>query len=202
MDTVTIRAAAPEDAAAILEIYRHYVENTAVSFEYETPSVEEFRARIVNTLRKYPYFAAERDGELLGYAYAGAFHPRAAYGWCAELTVYLRPDERGRGLGRRLYEALESALAEMGVLNLYACIADPVAEDEYLTADSARFHERMGFSPVGRFTRCGYKFGRWYDMIWMEKLIGEHRADQPPVQSFAEALSGRTTAECLQEPEK
>ena len=115
-----------------------------------------------------------RDGRVEGYAYAGAFHERSAYRWCCELSIYLDPDARRHGLGRRLYEALEAALKDMGILNLYACIAWPARKDEYRTTDSAAFHRRLGFVMVGRFHRCCYKFGRWYDMIFMEKVLGEH----------------------------
>ncbi len=202
-ETVTIRAAAPADASVLREIYAWYVENTAVSFEYAPPSVGEFRARMENTLKKYPYLAAEAGGELLGYAYAGPFHPRAAYGWCAELSVYLRRDVRGRGIGRALYTAAENALREMGVVNLYACVASPAREDEYLTHDSERFHAAMGFERVGVFHSCGYKFGRWYDMVWMEKLIGPHGADQREVLPFPEIYSdSRSSFGFLQLPKK
>ena len=103
---------------------------------------------------------------------------------CCELTVYLAQNARRCGMGRRLYEALEQALREMGVCNLYACIACPEQEDEYLTGNSAAFHEHLGFRQVGLFRACGYKFGRWYHMVWMEKIIGVHRAKQPPVQAY------------------
>ena len=200
-ESAAIRAATPGDAAAIREIYRYYVEHTAVTFDYETPSVEEFRRRIAATQEYYPYYVAEEGGAVLGYAYAGRFHPRAAYGWCAEMTVYLHPDARGRGLGRALYEALEAALEKMGVVNLYACISDPITPDEYLSADSPRFHAHMGYERIGEFHRCGFKFGRWYNMIWMEKLIGEHRADQPPVQPFP-SVGRRSSTGLRQEPKK
>lgn len=174
MENLQIRAVSTDDAEALLDIYRYYVERTAVSFEYEAPSAEEFRGRIAKTLAKYPYLAAVRDGQILGYAYAGPFVGRAAYSWSAELTIYLAPQARRQGLGRALYGALERELADMGILNLYACIGVPEAEDEYLTLDSARFHARMGFAKCGEFHQCGRKFGRWYHMIWMEKIIGEH----------------------------
>ena len=128
-----------------------------------------------------PYLVIEADGAALGYAYAGPFKGRAAYDWSCEISIYLDAAARGRGLGRALYEALESALRAMGVLNAYACIAWPEPEDEYLTRASAGFHAWMGFALAGRYHRCGRKFGRWYDMIWMEKLIGGHGPDQPPV---------------------
>ena len=166
-----IRSAATEDADRLLEIYSYYVENTAISFEYETPSLEEFRGRISQTLEKYPYLVAEEDGLIQGYSYAGVFKGRAAYDHCCEVTIYLDRDSKGKGYGRALYEALEDALKKQGILNLYACIGDPIVEDEYLTKDSEKFHQHMGYTKVGEFHKCGYKFGRWYNMIWMEKFI-------------------------------
>lgn len=166
-----IRSAATEDADRLLEIYSYYVENTAISFEYETPSLEEFRGRISHTLEKYPYLVAEENGVIQGYAYAGIFKGRAAYDHCCEVTIYLDRDSKGKGYGKALYEALEDALKKQGIINLYACIGDPIVEDEYLTKDSEKFHQHMGYTKVGEFHRCGYKFGRWYNMIWMEKIV-------------------------------
>ena len=174
MSEMIIRSATTEDAARLLEIYAYYVENTAISFECEVPSLEEFKNRIAATLEKYPYLVLEEDGMIRGYAYAGAFVGRAAYNHSCELTIYLDHGSKGRGYGRALYEALERDLREMGILNLYACIGDPVTEDEYLTRNSEQFHQHLGFTRVGTFHQCGYKFGRWYNMIWMEKIIGDH----------------------------
>ena len=106
---------------------------------------------------------------------AEAFVGRAAYARSVELTIYLHKDVRGCGYGRILYEVLEKELKEQGYLNLYACIGYPVEEDKYLTKNSAEFHEHLGFKKVGEFYKCGYKFGNWYSMIWMEKIIGEHK---------------------------
>ena len=172
---MVIRAATREDAGSLLKIYSYYVENTAISFEYVAPSLDEFSKRISSTLEKYPYIVLEDDGLIRGYAYAGAFHSRAAYAHCCEVTIYLDHDSKGNGYGKALYEALEKALKKMGIINLYACIADPEVEDEYLTKNSECFHQHMGYTKVGEFHKCGYKFGRWYNMIWMEKMIGEHR---------------------------
>lgn len=186
MENITLRTAAERDAEALLEIYRPYVENTAISFEYDVPSVGEFRRRIGQTLKKYPYLLAQRGEEILGYAYASPFHPRAAYDWAAEASIYVKLDARGQGVGKLLYAALERALILQGVLNLEACISVPGKDDEYLDHSSQQFHQHMGFRLVGKFEKCGYKFGRWYDMIWMEKFLAPHRADQPPVKTFAE----------------
>lgn len=181
---VCIRPAQPKDAAALLEIYAPYVEKTAVSFEYTVPSVEEFAGRIAAVSERYPYLAAEVNGRIEGYAYAARLHPRAAYDWAVETSIYVRRGTRRSGVGRALYEALERALSAQGVENLYAEVAYPPEEDEHLTLDSVRFHERMGYTLVGRFHRCGYKFGRWYDMAWMEKHLGAHSALPAPVHPF------------------
>ena len=171
------------DAAQLLEIYAPYVEGTAISFEYQVPSPEEFRERIRSISATYPYIKAVADsGQILGYAYAGSFKSRAAYDWAVETTIYVRREHRGQGIGRMLYEALEQALKGMGICNLNACIAYTPREDAHLTNDSMRFHQRLGYSLVGTFHECGYKFGTWYDMIWMEKHIGAHEANQIPVR--------------------
>jgi len=183
-DEVMIRAAVPEDAEELLEIYSPYVTSTAITFEYEVPSEEKFRGRIRKTLERYPYLVATCGGEILGYAYAGPFKERAAYDWAVETTVYVRRDRRRMGTGHRLYAALEKALKAQGILNMNACIGYPEKEDEYLTKDSVAFHEKEGFRMVGRFIQCGYKFNRWYDMVWMEKMIGKHTGNQPEVKSF------------------
>lgn len=186
MDQVEIRTARLDDAGALLNIYGYYVKNTAITFKYEVPSVDEFRSRMEGILKKYPYLVAVQNGRIVGYAYARAFVGRAAYDWSAEMSIYLDRGARKRGLGRALYEALEGALGRMGILNLYACIAYPGTQDEYLTANSAQFHAHMGFQKVGEFHQCGYKFGRWYHMIWMEKIIGEHQREQAAVKPFCE----------------
>lgn len=189
MGDISLRIASPADAPALAAIYAPYVERTAITFEYEAPTPDEFAGRIERTLRRYPYIVAELDGAPIGYAYAGPFHTRAAYGWAAETSIYVRGDIRRRGAGRELYAALERLLARQGVLNMNACVAWPEVEDEYLTRDSVRFHERMGFARVGEFHRCGYKFGRWYGMVWLEKLIGAHSGQPEPVVPF-ERLRG------------
>ena len=189
-----IRVAVLTDAARLSAIYAHYVEHTAITFEYVAPTEAEFHGRMAQTLKRYPYLVAEVDGAVMGYAYAGPLKERAAYDWACELSIYLDPAAKGHGLGRALYQAMEAALRGMGILNMYACIAWPVVEDEYLDRSSAAFHAHMGFHEVGRFAQSGYKFGRWYDTIWMEKLIGEHGAVPSPITPFRE-LSTEACAE-------
>lgn len=171
-----------EDAEELLLIYAPYVRDTAISFEYEVPTCEEFRERIRRISASLPYLKAVENGEILGYAYAGRFKARQAYNWSVEVTVYVRQDSRRSGVGTLLYEALESSLRRIGVLNMNACIAMPKGEDEHLSLDSYRFHLKKGFQPVGTFHDCGCKFQKWYDMIWMEKIIGEHRDAPIPVR--------------------
>lgn len=181
--SAAVRPARLEDAERLLEIYSYYVTDTAISFEYDVPSLDEFKARMQKTMEKYPYLVVERGGVVLGYAYAGAFVGRRAYDWAAELTIYLDRGAKKQGLGRLLYSALEAALRDMGILNLYACIGVPAkgeSEDEYISFNSADFHARLGFEKVGEFYKCGFKFNRWYSMIWMEKIIGGHKPDAPP----------------------
>lgn len=172
MDNLIIRAATENDAESILKIYDYYVTSTAITFEYTTPSVLEFRERIAETRRHFPYIVLEKGGNVIGYAYAGKLKDREAYKYSVELSIYVDKNFKRGGIGRRLYEDIEKRLADMGIRNLYACIAYPSEkEDEYLNYDSVRFHEHMGYKLIGRFHRCGYKFDRWYDMVWMEKLI-------------------------------
>ena len=129
MEKIVIRSASVNDAEALLKIYAYYVENTAITFEYDVPTLAEFQQRIANTLKKYPYLVVEKEGTILGYAYAGVFKNRAAYDWSAEMTIYLKYDAVKCGLGRMLYEVLETEMKKRGFLNLYACRGYPIEED-------------------------------------------------------------------------
>lgn len=184
---ISIRIATEDDAEELLAIYAPYVEQTAITFEYDVPSEDEFRKRISHTLEKYPYLVAEENGKIAGYAYAGPFKERAAYDWSVETSIYVDMTKKRKGIGRLLYDRLEEILKKQGILNVNACIGYPQIDDEYLTKDSMHFHERLGYHMVGTFHQCGYKFGRWYDMVWMEKFIGEHsmQANQPDVIPFS-----------------
>ena len=148
------RLATLDDAPALLSIYAPYVEKTAISFEYDVPSLDEFRRRIADISRKYPYLVAEdENGQLLGYAYTHTFIARKAYDHCAESTIYLALDARKHGLGKRFYRAIEELSLAQNIYNLYACIGEPQgADDEYLTDNSIRFHEHMGFRRIGVFS--------------------------------------------------
>jgi len=183
---LTIRLATEDDAQEILSIYAPYVRETAITFEYEVPALEEFRGRIRETLLRYPYLVALEDGRIVGYAYASAFKKRAAYDWAVEMSIYLRMECRGKGIGKTLYTALEETLRRQHVQNLNAGIASIGVQDEHVDDASERFHERMGYRKTAHFTKCGYKFGTWYDVIWMEKMLGDHPCPPEPFLPITE----------------
>lgn len=170
-----IRNATLDDAVRLLEIYDYYVKNTAVSFEYTTPALEEFQERMKNIMSHYPFLVLEHDGFVVGYAYASSFNTRQAYARCCETTIYLDHKCLKRGYGRMIYESLEKSLREIGFLNMYACVAFPETADEFLTTNSADFHLHLGFKKVGEFHKCGFKFNKWYNMLYFEKIIGNHK---------------------------
>lgn len=176
---LTVRTATPQDASALLEIYAPYVENTLITFEYDVPSPDEFRQRIISTLERYPYLVAQEGESLLGYAYASAFHKRAAYSWSAETSIYVKEDCHHKGVGRILYSALEETLARQHVCNLCACISYPNPE-------SIAFHESFGYHMAAHFTASGFKAGKWQDMVWMEKELCFHKIPPEPFIPFSQ----------------
>lgn len=175
---MNIRTAVPCDSGQLLEIYAPYVEHTYITFEYEVPSVSEFESRLRHTLEKYPYLAAEENGVILGYAYASAFKGRAAYDWSVETSVYVREGHTGKGIGAALYHALEELLRRQHICNLCACIAYP-------HPSSIAFHEHFGYRTVAHFHASGFKNGKWYDMIWMEKELCPHTVPPMPFIPFS-----------------
>ena len=159
-----IRIAQISDIPAVLDIYAPYVENSTATFEYTVPTLEEFTCRFREITRQYPWLVWEEDGEILGYAYASAPYTRAAYAWCAEPSIYLRPDARGRGIGTKLYRCLETILAEQGYHILYALVTEENRE-------SIAFHEKFSYTKRAFFPDCGWKFQRWLGIFWMEKRL-------------------------------
>ena len=155
---MNIRVAKPEDAEELLNIYKYYVENTTITFEYDTPSVEEFKNRIKNTLVRYPYLVAED--------------------WTVETSIYVQNCDSRSGIGTLLYNELEKYLKLQNIINLNACITYPNEKSE-------NFHKKFGYKTVAHFTKCGYKFGKWNDVIWMEKFIGEHSAVPNAINPFS-----------------
>lgn len=166
-----IREAQIEDAQRLVEIYAPYIKETAVSFEYEVPSVEEFQDRIKNIKQKYPYLVCEKDGMIVGYVYASAYSKREAYDWTAATSIYVDKNYRRMGVGSLLYAELEKCLKKIGIVNLLAGVAYCEREDEYLTKDSYKFHTKEGYVMAGQLKDVGKKFDRWYDLLWLQKKI-------------------------------
>ena len=157
-----IRIANIKDVPEMLAIYAPYVENTTVSFEYQPPTLEEFTRRFTTFTQQFPWLVWEEDGKILGYAYASAPFTRAAFGWCAEPTVYLRPEARGRNIAASLYTVLEEILFRQGYQALYALVCGE-------NTQSRRFHEKQGYHITAEFPGIGFKMGRWLSLIWYEK---------------------------------
>ncbi|MGN0363195.1 MAG: GNAT family N-acetyltransferase [Bilifractor sp.] len=194
---VQFRNASLEDASRLLEIYRYYVENTAITFEWTVPSLEEFQRRMKHTMEKFPYIVAVQDEKIVGYSYVGPFVGREAYDWSVETTIYLDAAIRHHGVGKQLYSVMEMILKRMHILNMNACIGYPKKDDAHLTRNSACFHEHLGFRMVGKFHDSGYKFDTWYDMVWMEKMIGEHTVNPAPVLNYHD-IEGSLIGEILE----
>jgi phosphinothricin acetyltransferase len=168
-----VRAVRTSDVAACLAIYRPHVADSAVSFEYEVPSADEFRARIERVTARHPWFVGELDGRVVGYAYATEFRARAAYRWCCETTVYVAEDAHRRGIARALYEQL---LAELTVLGYAEAIGVITLPNER----SVAFHERLGFSAAGRIERAGWKHGRWHAIGFWQRTLSRFEPVQFP----------------------
>ena len=159
-----IRIATEADVPAILAIYAPYVENTTITFEYDVPCRREFIQRFYTVTERFPWLVWEEDGRILGYAYAAPPYARAAYSWCAEPSVYLKPEAQGQGIGRKLYRALEEILKIQGFQVLYALVTQE-------NSGSLAFHEKLGYRKQVLFPDCGFKFGRWLGVYWLEKRL-------------------------------
>ncbi len=171
---ITFRLALERDVPALLAIYAPYIRETAITFEYDVPSEEKFRERFQAITARFPWIVCEEDGRILGYAYGSPAFVRAAYAWNADLSVYLRGDAQGRGLGKALYTRLCTLLQAMGYRTLYAKITDG-------NRRSLAFHRALGFQEVGRLPNTGYKHGRWHGVVWLQKTYGAFELDpQPP----------------------
>ena len=157
-----IREAMAADVPGMLAIYEYYVKETAVSFEYTVPTVEEFTRRLEEHKEVYPWLVWEEAGQILGYAYAGRAFERAAYSWNAEISCYLKV--RGKGMGRKLYGIIEEILRLQGVRKVYAVVTSA-------NEPSVAFHKAVGYQEVLTYKDVGYKFGSWYDVIWLEKQL-------------------------------
>ena len=162
-----IRPIQPGDEKATLEIYRPYVEDTIISFEYEAPSLAEWEKRITSYTEEYPWLVCEYNKELIGYAYGSKHRTRTAYSWSAESTIYMSDKFHRRGIARVLYETLFELLKLQGYVNVYAGVGLPNEKSE-------AFHLALGFYEVGTFKKIGYKFGGWHDTRWFQLHLTEH----------------------------
>jgi L-amino acid N-acyltransferase YncA len=175
-----IRLAHAEDAAQVAEIYRPFCVDSAVSFESEAPDAAEMASRIEGTNLRYPWLVDDCAGVIRGYAYASPHRQRAAYRWAVEVTIYMHPDHRGRGLGRALYGELFDRLREQGLFKAYAGILVPNPASE-------AFHESMGFTLVGVYRKIGYKLGAWRDVGWWQLAL-QPEVDSPPEPTLPPAI--------------
>lgn len=159
-----IRMATTADIPAILNIYGPYVENTAISFEYTVPTTEAFTQRFARINQDFPWLVWEEDGQILGYAYGSLPFQRAAFRWCAEVSIYLNPSAHRRGIGRALYYVLEQLLKLQGYRTVYAVVT---------TANQASvdFHKAAGYRPTASLPECGFKHGAWHGILWLEKRL-------------------------------
>lgn len=182
---ITIRLATPEDAAAMLAVYAPYVRETVITFEYEVPTLPEFRRRVEETLPRFPWLLAQDDaGSVLGYAYASPYHSRAAYQWGAEGSIYLCPEAQGTGLAAPLYRCLLKLVALQGIRSFYGCITHPNPASE-------AFHRKLGFRELAIFPQAGYKQGRWLDVLWCCLPLGAKEDAPAPLCPFASLAPGQ-----------
>lgn len=162
-----IRPVKQTDATDILAIYAPYVTDTAITFETEIPTLEEFSKRIEKIQKDYPYLVCEIDGKVVGYAYASKHRERAAYQYSVEVSVYVAQDYHRKGIGKALYEHLFAALEDYNYYSAYAGITLP-------SEKSIGIHKAFGFTEVGIYHKIGYKDGKWLDVIWLEKQLKDY----------------------------
>ncbi|MEO7040657.1 MAG: arsinothricin resistance N-acetyltransferase ArsN1 family B [Gemmatimonadaceae bacterium] len=175
--TTTIRLATVADGAALAEIYRPAVTESATSFELEPPDGSTMAERIQNVLKRTPWLVWERDGTVLGYAYASTHRERAAYQWSVEVSAYVHRDVTRMGIARSLYTTLFETLSTQGFRNAYAGITLP-------NDASVGLHTAMGFTPVGVYHGVGYKNGTWHDVGWFERSLGPRNGNPGSIVSY------------------
>jgi L-amino acid N-acyltransferase YncA len=177
----SIRLATERDAEQVAAIYAPNVTDSIISFESEPPSADEMRRRIEGTLERFPWLVCERQGRVLGYAYAGAHGSRAAYQWSVDVSVYVHWETQRAGVGRALYTSLFAALKLQGFYNAYAGATLP-------NPASVGLHESVGFRAVGVYRGVGYKLGAWHDVVWWHLALRERVADPDPPAGLPSVL--------------
>ncbi|MBL7819052.1 MAG: N-acetyltransferase [Saprospiraceae bacterium] len=164
----SIRPILASDAAGCLEIYKNYVETGSITFDYTTPTIQEFQNKITDTIREYPWLVCLKNNQIAGYAYASKYRYKTAYQWSAESTIYLSGQIHGRGLGSLLYETLLKILSLQGFYNIYAAVTIPNTQSEML-------HAKLGFYEIGIFKNNGFKLGKWHDVKWFQKTLKDYK---------------------------
>ncbi len=188
--TQRVRFADKRDAEGILAIYAPIVQETAISFELEPPSVEQMRERIESTLQRFPWLVCESERGIEGYAYAGRHRERAAYQWSADVSVYVAQDTRRKGIARRLYTSLLGILDDLGYYSALAGIALP-------NPASVRLHEALGFQPIGIYRNIGYKLGAWHDVGWWILQLRTYEGEPEPPRRMTDYVNSQEMARRL-----
>lgn len=191
----SIRLISENDAREVLDIYKPFVINTIISFEYEAPSVDEFLQRIQNNILEYPWLVCQHGNKIIGYAYASKHRQRKAYQWSCESTVYLAPEFQNKGIARILYKTLFSILKMQGYFNVYAGISLP-------NQKSVGFHQSFGFKKIGIYKKTGFKFGKWHDVAWFYFHLEKHIGNPPEPKTIQAVVNTETFKQILEDANK
>jgi phosphinothricin acetyltransferase len=162
-----IRIASTKDTASILEIYEPFITDTSITFEFDVPTESDFKERISNIQKKYPWIVCEIDGNIAGYAYASSYNERAAYDWSVDLSIYINPSYQKKKIGKSLYYALLEILKLQGFCNAVSLVTVP-------NENSEKLHKSFGFKEIGVFENIGFKFEEWKDVRWLGLKIQEY----------------------------
>ena len=179
-----MRLALGKDSQAILNIYRRYIRETAITFEIEVPTTYDFGCRIAGIAKKYPFIVYQINDEIVGYAYASEHMERAAYRFDVDVSIYVSPQYHASGIAYKLYNALFSILKDLGYVNAYAGITIP-------NEKSFKFHDKYGFKLIGTYPKTGYKFNSWHDVSWLGKTINKHVEISSPLMLISELPDAR-----------
>lgn len=181
MNDFEIRLIKDADTQSVLEIYKYFVDNTIISFEYEAPSLDEYRQRIKINTSNYPWLVCLCNDKIVGFAYGSTHRYRTAYQWSPESTIYLAPNFHTKGIGRILYETLFSLLKLQGYYNVFAGVALP-------NEKSVHFHRALGFENIGIFKKVGFKHGNWHDTHWFQLHLTEHNLNPTTPKNINEVV--------------
>src|SRR5580693_5182462 len=177
----SIRLITVSDASEVLGIYKPYVLDSIISFEYEAPTLEEFLQRVKAVTSEYPWLVCLMGDKIVGYAYASKHRDRTAYQWSVDSAIYLSPAVQRKGIARILYESLFSILRLQGYFNVYAGISLP-------NEKSVGFHEKIGFEEIGIYKKTGFKHGSWHNTAWYQLHLTDHKENPPIPKKISEVM--------------